>query len=299
MSYLNDPVWADLFAKPEQAHDIDWGRASLRFMAADTVRSLVTRPLIERWMVYGNLRYPQLNVSYGGEGAPPTTFTRSRRLNQHQLPGTAHADDILTHLRQGATLVLSNPELWDEATAAFCHNLARPLAAAVQCYAYLTAPDRFGSKPHRDEGDVFAIQIEGTKEWTLYDLPTGEDWYRGHIDPDAVPREKITLEPGDALYVPAGMGHRAQAGPEGSLHLTVSLQVLSVQDVVAAWAAQAGSTFSRHERLPMGSEGRVDHIQDALRRLAEATTKADAASIADALVPTSQWPTEIRRLTWE
>jgi ribosomal protein L16 Arg81 hydroxylase len=295
MSYLDDAAWASLFAKPEQANDIDWGRAPLRFAAADSVLSLVSKRKIERWLVYGNLRYPQLNVSYGGEGAPPTTFTRARRLNQHQLPGCAHADDISTHLRQGATLVLSNAEIWDEATAAFVHGLARPLACAVQTYSYLTAPDRFGSKPHRDEGDVFAVQVEGSKEWTLYDLPTGEGWHRGHIDEDTPVSAKITLEPGDALYVPAGMGHRAQAGPEGSLHLTVSLEVLSPRNVIAAWAAQAAAQFDR-ERLPMGAEGRPDAIRETLRRLAATTTTADIDAIADALVPPNSWPTQISNL---
>lgn len=296
--YRTDPAWAALFAKPEQAEDLDWGRRHLRFAAADRARSLISRELIEHWLVFGNLRYPQLNVSYGGEAAPPTTFTRARRLNQHQLPGCAHADDIVEHLERGATLVLSNPEQWDERTAAFCRELSGPLACGVQAYAYLTAPERFGSKPHRDEADVFAVQIEGTKEWTLYDVPEDHDWHRGYIDEDTPVTEKIVLEPGDALYVPAGMGHRAEAGSEGSLHLTLSIGVPPLRSVIDLWAQEMAGLFGRHERFPVGAAGRADLVREALRRIASATEGVDAEALAEALVPPSLWPESTRKVSW-
>ncbi|MGY0232172.1 JmjC domain-containing protein [Longispora urticae] len=295
---LDHSVWAGLFAKAEEAESLDWGRSHLRFHAADRARGLVDRELVEHWLVYGNLRYPQLNLSYGGDAAPPTSYTRNRRIGQHQLPGCAHADDIIAQLDQGATLVLSNPEQWDEHLAAFCAQLGGALSASVQSYVYLTAPERYGSRPHRDEGDVFAVQLEGTKTWTLYGLPDGDDWDRGHLPEDTPVTEELVLRPGDGLYVPSGMGHRAQSGPEGSLHLTVSVGLPRARDVVSAWTAFAVREFSRHEHLAPGSEGREEAVRDILRRLAEVAAGTDPAVLAAAAVPAGVWPETPRPLTW-
>ncbi|WP_206797208.1 JmjC domain-containing protein [Amycolatopsis sp. MtRt-6] len=296
--YTTDPAWAALFAKPEQAQDLRWGREHLVFAAADPARELVTREKIEHWLVYGNLRYPQLNVSYGGDAAPVTTFTRSRTLNQHQLTGCAHADDIGEHLERGATLVLSNMEHYDPQAARFCRDIGAAVSGSAQTYAYLTAPGRFGSRPHRDSADVFAVQVEGTKEWTLYDLPEGGDWNRGYIDEDTPVRAKVVLEPGDAIYVPAGLGHRAQAGPEGSLHLTMSIGVPRVHQVIDVLAEELRSRFNRNEALPPGQAGRPEIVAEALRRMATAIEEADPAAIAGALVRSNPWPVEPRRLPW-
>jgi hypothetical protein len=297
-SYLSDPVWAALFAEPAAARQLDWGRRHLRFAAADAARSLVSRGLIEHWLLYGNLRYPQLNVSYGGEAAPPTSFTRTRRLNQHQLPGSAHADDVIEQLDRGATLVLSNPEQWDERTARFCADLSAPLLATVQSYVYLTAPDEFGSRPHRDEADVFVVQVEGSKEWTLYDLPADDDWHRGYIDESTPVTEKLVLHRGDGLYVPSGMGHRARSEADGSLHLTISVGVPPLRAVVEAWAAQVVTQFARHERVGVGPAGRVSAVHDVLRRIEHATAAADPKTLAAAIVQPGLWPVGTRRLSW-
>jgi hypothetical protein len=297
-NYTTDPAWSALFAKPEQAQNLRWGREHLVFAAADSARELVTREQIEHWLVHGNLRYPQLNVSYGGDGAPVTTFTRPRTLGQHQLSGCAHADDVIEHLERGATLVLSNMEHYDPRIAQFCRDIGGILSGSVQTYGYLTAPDRFGSRPHRDSADVFAVQIEGNKEWTLYDVPTDDDWHRGHIDEDTPVTEKVVLSPGDVLYVPSGMGHRAQSGPTGSLHLTISIGVPRLQRVVDALAAQLQSLFQRNEVFPPGQAGRTELVRDALRRIATAVEEADPEAIAAKLVQPNPWPREPRRLPW-
>lgn len=298
VNYTADPAWSKLFAKPEQAEDLRWGREHLVFAAADTVRELVTREKIEHWLVFGNLRYPQLNVSYGGEGAPVTTFTRSRTLNQHQLTGCAHADDIIEHLQRGATLTLSSMDHYDPQLADFCRDIAGAVSGTAQTYAYLTAPDQFGSRPHRDAADVFAIQIEGTKEWTLYDVPADDDWHRGYIDTDTPVTAKVVLSPGDALYVPSGMGHRAQAGPTGSLHLTLSVGVPRLSRALDVLTEELRTRFPGNETFPPGEEGRVEMVRDALRRVSSAVDELDAETLTGGLLRPNPWPTEPRRLPW-
>jgi hypothetical protein len=284
--YRSAPVWADLFAKPEQALDLDLGADRLRFAAGDRVRSLVSRPAIEHWLAYGNLRYPQVSLSYAGQAAPPTTYTRARLVGEHQLSGCADLARISTQLDSGATLVLVNAEHWHEPIARFCERLGSVTAADVQTFAYLTAPDQFGSQPHRDTAHVFVVQVEGSKHWTLYDVPEDDNWNRSLIDGSPPVSEQLVLEAGDGLYLPPGLGHRAQAGPEGSLHLTISVQPPAVREVVAAWAKLVARQVPAQSRLPLGPAGRAAAVRDALGRLGLVVTEAAAAEVADlAAVP--------------
>lgn len=282
--YLSDPAWADLFAKPEQVHDIDWLTRPVRFVAADRVRSLVSRQAIEHWLAYSNLRYPQISLSYAGQAAPPTMYTRTRQVGEHKLTGCADPAKIVEQMAGGATLVLVNVEHWHEPLAQFCDRLGGVTAAAVETFAYLTAPDQFGSQPHRDTAHVFVVQVEGSKRWTLYDLPGDENWNRSII-PDSTPvSEQLVLQPGDGLYLPPGLGHRAQAGPEGSLHLTISVQPPAVRDVATAWAAMTAAQIPAQSRLPLGPSGRVVAVGEALGRFGLTVTDTTAAAVADAVV---------------
>jgi hypothetical protein len=83
--FRSDPVWAELLAKPEENDCIDSG-VSRRFAAADRIRSFISRQAVDHWLAYGNLRYPQISLSYAGQAAPPTTYTRPRRVGEHRSP---------------------------------------------------------------------------------------------------------------------------------------------------------------------------------------------------------------------
>jgi ribosomal protein L16 Arg81 hydroxylase len=279
--YLSDPVWADLFARPEQARDILKATGPVRFDAADHARSLVSRQAIDEWLVYGNLRYPQISLSYGGEAAPPTLYTKSRLVGEHQITGCADARRILAQMETGATLVLVNVEHWHAPLARLRDRLRDATAADVQTFTYLTAPNQYGSRPHRDTAHVFVVQLEGSKRWTLYDLPPDGNWRRT-ILPDNTPfSDQLTLEAGEGLYVPPGLGHRAQAGPEGSLHLTISVQPPSVGDVAAAWAALVSKQIPAQDRLEIGAAHRAAEVREILNRLGVTLPEEAAAEVAE------------------
>lgn len=289
-------AWAGLFAKPEKAESLDWGRRTLRFTTSDEARSLISRGMVENWLAYGNLRYPQFGLSHEGAALHPNAYTRSMVIGEHRHTGCAHPGRITAAIGQGATLTLTGVENWDGSVARLCGDLGRALAARVQTVAFLTPPGRFGSKPHRDSTHVFVIQAEGTKRWTLYDLPAGDD--RDLADPpgeDAV-TEEIELHAGEGLYVPLGMGHRALAGSEGSLHLSVMVNPPKLSEVVQAWAAQVSAAFGGQEHLPIGREGRVDAVREVLRRIQEAPVDIEAlAAAVESAIPVPDLAT---RLAW-
>jgi hypothetical protein len=277
-------TWAtDLFADARDAAHLEWGRAPARFAVADTARSLATRELLQHWLTFGNLQYPQFNVGRGGEAMPPTLYTRTQVYGARRLTGCADPERIAAQVRDGATLTLSNPERWDEGLANFCRSLRRAMQTDVQAFVYLTAPDRFGSRPHRDAAEVFVIQNEGTKRWYLYDIPSGDDWKMGHLAEERQPSEILELAAGDGLYVPAGMGHCAQAGPEGSLHTTISLRTPRMSEVLTAWVTAIARALPRNERLPIRKDERFPVIRELLLKIAKETQAVDEADIDELL----------------
>ena len=123
-----------------------------------------------------------------------------------------------------------------------CHDALRELAVACKTYLNLAeqffvncywSPSAGGFGMHLDRFSVLIVQLDGTKHWTysetpaipfpltnFTDIPEGRQvvsavfpWMAG---PPPFAEEcrlaEQTLVPGDALYLPAGTWHRAQAG---------------------------------------------------------------------------------------
>lgn len=273
MSTTNTDAWQMLFADPDDGDRIPWSREPMRFQVGEAMRGLITSQLISHWLRFANLRYPQFNLATNGNAVPPTTFTTTRVLGVHQLSGCADADAIATHISGGATLTLSNPHEWHPPLAAFCHQLSQTTSAGVGTFAYLTPPNSRGSRPHRDNAEVLVVQLEGSKQWDLYDVPADDTWQMGMIPGDPQPSETLQLAEGEGLFVPAGMGHRAAAGPRGSLHLTISVTTPRLAQVAMDWLARWRNTVPQNARMPVAPQGRLSAAEDLLRRLAKSLSE--------------------------
>ncbi|MFC4117036.1 JmjC domain-containing protein [Nonomuraea zeae] len=151
------------------------------------------------------------------------------------------------------------------------------MAARVQTVAFLTSPDHFGTRAHRGGTHVFVIQAEGSKRWTLYDVPAGDDWDLAEIPSEDAVTKEVELRAGEGLYVPLGMGHRARAGSQGSLHLSVMVNPPRLREVVQAWAAQVSAAFTGRSTCrsggKAGSRPSGGAAQDPRRRRPAVTQK--------------------------
>ena len=83
-----------------------------------------------------------------------------------------------------------------------------------------------GLDVHRDDQDIFILQIDGRKRWQLFGLTlAGIDAHgtdRSAMAADAGFDE--ILESGDLLYIPKGCYHLAVPMDEPTLHLTISVK---------------------------------------------------------------------------
>ena len=138
------------------------------------------------------------------------------------------------------------------------------------------APDQGSVGPHVDDYDVFLIQLDGTRRWSIDENP---DFDHSAIEG---PELKILknfstsqsweLNPGDMLYLPPNMPHHGVAQGE-CMTLSVGFRAPSSGELVQAWLDDIGDTavfqtrFGDKQRALQNNPGQISN-QD-LKRLRE------------------------------
>ena len=217
------------------------------------------------------------------------------------------ADDrILELFLDGHTVVLQGlhrlwPPLIDFAAA-----LTTDLGHPVQVNAYITPPTSTGFSAHYDVHDVFVLQIAGDKRWRIHP-PVLPDPLRNQpwTDHATAVAERATeepeidavLRPGDALYLPRGYLHAAEALGDVSIHLTVGVHPVTRHALLDALTASVTDEPALRSSLPLGVdvsdpaqiEGEVAATVEALvSRLRSVTAAQVAERLASSTVPSSR-----------
>lgn len=132
-------------------------------------------------------------------------------------------------LAEDYTVVINNLEKKSIRVAEFCRNVEKSLHFNAIVNLYFTKANTQGLNYHYDTEDVFILQLEGKKEWRVYDvradLPLTDELYQ---QPDCASSSFQTFQlcAGDVLYIPRGFVHEARALEHDSLHLTVTVSVV-------------------------------------------------------------------------
>lgn len=197
--------------------------------------------------------------------------------------------DLYREVNGGTTVLLESTNRCWAPTAELASSLGQALSARVKVNVYMTPPGQQAAPIHPDIQDVLVLQTEGAKEWYLYAerlyqaVETLEHrvnlGYARPAQPESLDlAEQTMLKPGDLLYVPRGMLHRAVAPPDRpSLHLTVcvtptywvdflkvAVEALSLEEEGLAGALPPGFEHDGAVREPARAQ-----FQEMLRRLAE------------------------------
>ncbi|MDN7754833.1 cupin domain-containing protein [Burkholderia gladioli] len=165
----------------------------------------------------------------------------SKEGNNLPLPPAGHnGQSQLKFLREvavaGATLRVGDLERRDPLIATLCRELEIFLFGSSVAKLFFTAKGNHGFSTHYDGESVFVIQLSGQKKWTVY--PNACKYATRQmattIDPGSLPPPllEVTLEPGDVLYLPAGVPHHAESQDNDSLHLSVGITPWNAADVI-------------------------------------------------------------------
>lgn len=268
------------------ARDV-WGRAPLLTRRAGGFSDLFSADAVDELISRRGLRTPFLRVAKDGSTLPDSSFTAPAGVGatiSDQLDDTA----LWRRFADGATLVLQALHRTWEPVADFSAALSDELGHPVQANAYITPPQNRGFDDHYDVHDVFVLQVEGTKRWVLHepvhpDPLRDQPWTdRRSAVAEAAQGEAhldVVLEPGDALYLPRGWLHAAQAQGAVSIHLTLGIHTwtrhgLAEQLVQEALALLAEDAEMRRS-LPLGVDGPGGELDTVRERLVAALAAAD------------------------
>ena len=150
-------------------------------------------------------------------------------------------DKVQDYLRRGATLIANDIDHLNRGMTAFAHMMEQALGGMVQGNLYLSSRRRQGFAAHFDTHDVYAVHVEGTKTWHVYEGraadPIAHAMFRsyGQEHHDKAKGEllmDVHMEPGDLLYLPRGQYHDAIADEGGAVHIAFGLTYPIGLDVV-------------------------------------------------------------------
>ncbi|WP_306047130.1 cupin domain-containing protein [Nioella sp. MMSF_3534] len=216
---------------------------------ADYYSSLLTSADIDWAVSTLGLSVPEVNVVQADREISATDFAYD----------SGFIDPVAVNqlFAEGATIIMSNLQERLPKLAMFCRELEKVFSARVQTNIYMTPANSQGFKAHYDGHDVLVLQVEGTKEWRIYDtpvhLPLEEQAFNPHDVPIGEMTDSFILEPGDMVYVPRGLTHDAVSTDQTSLHITTGLMMRSWADVmVEAVRKMALSDAEFREGLPPG-----------------------------------------------
>ena len=284
-----------------------WGRAPLLCRAGelagpDGFADLFSPAAADELLSRRGLRTPFLRVARQGTVLPPSRFTGSGGAGA-EIGDQVVDDEVLRLYADGATLVFQGlHRLWPPLID-FTRELGAELRRPLQVNSYLTPPGSQGFDTHYDTHDVFVLQIDGTKRWRIHEPvladPLEKQAWGGHADEVAAtgegePAMDVVLAPGDALYLPRGWLHSAQAQGVRSLHLTFGVRALTRYALVEELLALAAEDARLRATLPFGLDVTdPDAIEPELTETVEALrgwlSTADPAAVAERLTA-RDWP---------
>ncbi|HEZ0699745.1 TPA: cupin domain-containing protein [Neisseria meningitidis] len=133
---------------------------------------------------------------------------------------------VYQYLQDGATMVYNRID-----NEPFVDSIAKQIAQFAQAQTVVSGYLAFGSsssyRNHWDTRDVFAVQLIGTKHWTLsaanFDMPLYMQQAKDipHITPPTTVDMEVILEAGDILYIPRGWWHNPMPMNCETFHLAI------------------------------------------------------------------------------
>jgi ribosomal protein L16 Arg81 hydroxylase len=252
-------------ADPQLFADQYWGRKPLLSRGGalpHDFSDLLSTEAVDELIAERGVRAPFIRLAKEGDLLAKDCYLGPAGFGA-EMPDQVDSAKVLGQFASGATIVLQGlHRLWPPLID-FVRQAVDDLKRPVQANAYITPPTSRGFDPHYDVHDVFVLQVAGQKRWVVHepvhDNPLPSQPWTQHR---AAIAERVSDEPvidavlsaGDALYLPRGWVHSAEALETTSIHLTIGVSALTAVDVAHAVVDQLADIGTFRQALPMGSD---------------------------------------------
>ena len=235
---------------------------------------------------------PYLRIVRSGErAAPAELWSEEGQIGHSKTAKRLRWPGVLAELRRGSTLVLDDFQEQCEPVRRACIGLAEELAVPVNAVLFITPPGKQGLHLHLDNKDVFALQLAGSKSWTVHaqrrPVPRESGVILEELDEESATTWNLGV--GDCLYIPAGAPHSATAVPgQLSIHLSFAGRPLYWSDLIES---VVGNVLGESQFLgtvpPIVPDRRLLHeatellVAELCQRLKDSATAVHVDQIVD------------------
>ncbi|MFF0739967.1 JmjC domain-containing protein [Streptomyces sp. NPDC004111] len=227
MSGTTMDLLARLVRDEETFYAEQWRRAPGVLRPDHPPLDVLTVAELDRLLDAGLLTAPYAQLVHEDGTVPAARFCTPRVVLGEIADGYVDPVAVRRLIRtERATLLLRYVDQWHAGVRAFTDGLAERFGRQVEAFCFLTPPGSRGRPVHRDDADVFAVQLHGAKRWRVYGGPADGNWQPEREDGDpGPPLLDAVLREGEVLYVPRGFAHAATAEGEGpSVHLSLTVR---------------------------------------------------------------------------
>ena len=161
-------------------------------------------------------------------------------------------------INQGAAVVLEGIDILDPGINEFTARLDDSLPCVLSnCEVFFSQQDSEAYDGHCDADDVLVVHLAGKKTWQLFqpqqrryaNIQELNDQQLGPV------MQEITMRPGDALYLRAGVPHRCVTSAPFSLHM--SFDLVDNTPTTAEIAREANNQYNHACEPPYASTSSV------------------------------------------
>jgi hypothetical protein len=220
--------------------------------AADRFSGLLSWTALNRILEHHWREHYRFRLASQGRDLEPASYADLGGLTPR-----IRASDVTDHLRRGATLSFNGIDELHEPLTRLAESFEAFFRASTKINLYAGWRALHGLDLHRDDQDVFILQLDGPKRWLLYGFSIeGADTKA--LDSSSVPPPGALLDqilrPGNLLYIPRGCYHLAVPMNKPALHLTLSVKTETTVTPRPSFSLPWSAT---PELLPPGRDFRV------------------------------------------
>lgn len=189
----------------------------------------------------------RLQVLLDNKPISPSDLFISQQNTEGTKP-TLNTQVLMNALSRGSSVVLNDVAGLSSGVMTIREILSNLTSGVLDCNLYYSQKNHQAFPVHYDVHDVFAIQVDGTKHWQIFDK--GAEYPINHprftsarlnnpTDLQTSPLLDFDFDPGDIVYIPSGYFHHATCRKGRSLHLSFGLVEMIGLDVISMAFEQA------------------------------------------------------------
>ncbi len=229
MTNAQIPAFFTQLIQPLSANDFFdtyWNKKHLHVSRndADYFNNIIAPTEVNNCLTYSNLTLPAVELLKEGRTAP-SLFSKERIRRSYYDGKHINKTQVEDLFQKGHSILINHFSQFSPTLHQAIESLYAFFSADIVEYLVISNSNHDAFRIHHDREHVFAFQISGEKEWSIYDqLAENVRGYKitGELTPP--PSDKIVMQPGDCIYVPNSLRHSTRTlGETPSISISIAI----------------------------------------------------------------------------